>query len=591
VTTRFDPSSILRTGRAFVADFLFHVRHELPRFKSDRRGNVAMIFALCSIPILFAVGAGIDYTNATRRKAKLDAIADTVALSTVTLSGNPPAYSPIPGEGLTSSAAAGRAITMFNSLASAVSGTSSFSGTVTVTDGTASSSTTTSCTSASSCTTTTTTTSGTSSRQPPRTATVNYTANSIDAFGGIIGMRTIPVGNGAGGTVAQVSIAPNINFYILADSSPSMGIPASATGITSMYTATSSGSGTGGDNEGGCSFACHEADYSKWVLPGNSSCIGVNSNTATVTSGSGSHKTTTTFTYYTNGTVASPGMVDDYTYAECVLGLTLRIDNLRAAIQQLGPYATNMSQGTGSQTGNGAAYQMSVATFDTDWTTSPCTSGNPPLRFISGGSSMTPQSMSTASTAATNIQMLQMFNNGGLSGVNQTSSTNSSQYQTTCSNNDGSTALNAALTQVNSLMPTPGNGTNVSGDTPQEVLMLITDGVNDVQVSGGGRTISTISAAQCNTIKARASAAGLPIQIAVLYLNYSPLPNNSFYNSNVEPIDNNTSPTPNPNIATALQSCASTPSLYTEVTDDADITAALEALFTTAANQAARLSQ
>ena len=53
-----------------------------------------------------------------------------------------------------------------------------------------------------------------------------------------------------------------------------------------------------------------------------------------------SHKTTTTFTYYTTGTAKSPGMVDDYTYAECVLGLTLRIDNLRAAIQQLGPYAT-----------------------------------------------------------------------------------------------------------------------------------------------------------------------------------------------------------------------------------------------------------
>jgi Flp pilus assembly protein TadG len=566
VTPRFDPSSILRAGRTFVADFLFQVRHELPRFKSDRRGNVAMIFALCSIPILFAVGAGIDYTSATRRKAKLDAIADTVALSTVTLSGNPPAYSPIPGEGLNSTAAQTRAQTMFNSLASAVTGVTGFVGTVTVTD-------------------------GTTSAQPPRTTTVKYTANSTDAFGGIIGMSSIPIGNGAGGTVAQVSIAPNINFYILADSSPSMGIPATATGVSSMYTATSSGSGTGGDNEGGCSFACHESDYSKWVLPGNSSCIGVNSNTATVTSGSGSHKTTTTFTYYTNGTAGSPGMVDDYTYAECVLGLTLRIDNLRAAIEQLGPYATSMSQGSGSTPGNGATYQMSVATFDTDWTTSPCTSGNPPLRFISGGSSMTPQAMSTASTAAGNIQMLQMFNNGALSGVNQTSSTNSSQYQTTCSNNDGSTALNAALTQVNSLMPTPGNGTNVAGDTPQEVLMLITDGVNDVQVSGGGRTISTISAAQCNTIKARTSAAGLPIQIAVLYLNYSPLPNNSFYNSNVEPIDNNTSPTPNPNIATALQSCASTPSLYTEVTDDADITAALEALFTTAANQAAHLSQ
>ncbi len=54
---------------------------------------------------------------------------------------------------------------------------------------------------------------------------------------GIVGMKTIPIGNGAG-TVAQVSIAPNINFYILADSSPSMGIPATTAGVNEMYQVT-----------------------------------------------------------------------------------------------------------------------------------------------------------------------------------------------------------------------------------------------------------------------------------------------------------------------------------------------------------------
>ena len=28
-------------------------------------------------------------------------------------------------------------------------------------------------------------------------------------------------------------------------------------------------------------------------------------------------------------------------------------------------------------------------------------------------------------------------------------------------------------------MPTPGNGTNVAGDKPQEVLFFVTDGVED----------------------------------------------------------------------------------------------------------------
>ncbi len=194
--------------------------------------------------------------------------------------------------------------------------------------------------------------------------------------------------------------------------------------------------GNRGDNESGCAFACHESDYSKWVLPGTSSCIGMVSKTASIKSGN----KTTTLTYYTAGTAKNPGYVDDYTYAECVLGLTLRIDNLRNAITQLGPYALQVAAK------NAATYNMSVATFDTDWTGSPCKSGNSPLHYISGGSSLTPQNMSTASTAAGNIQMLQMFDNGYLTGTNQTSST-TSQYAQTCSNNDGSTALNTGHDQ------------------------------------------------------------------------------------------------------------------------------------------------
>ncbi len=150
------------------------------------------------------------------------------------------------------------------------------------------------------------------------------------------------------------------------------------------------------------------------------------------------------------------------------------------------------------------------------------------------------------------------------------------------------------MKQINTLMPTSGNGTNLSGDTPQEVLMLITDGVNDYQVGspsanstvystvGGtqaGRHISIINTANCTAIKQKASAAGLPVQIAVLYLNYAALPEQQFYQSNVNPFDNNTSPMPNPNIATTLQSCASSRLSTPRVSTDQDISAALQALF------------
>jgi Flp pilus assembly protein TadG len=595
-----------------AADLVARIKPLLPRFTADRRGNVAMIFALSSLPILFAVGMAIDYTSAARRRAKLDAIADAAALSAVT----PAEFSATPGTGPSASQAQAVAQQRFNSLASAISGVSSVNGTVTVTD-------------------------SPSGSTDTRKATVSYTALSQNAFGGIIGMTTMTIGNA--GTVATASAAPNINFYILADSSPSMAIPATTTGINQMYmwtycaahlvanptasttkancptssaypyptsasvgsyynagaaytSSSTSGSTTTltigpgtptqtnyGDNEAndssnGCSFACHESDQTKWVLPGNSSYPGT-------------------------GTATNPGFVDDYTFAENILGLTLRIDNLRGAISQLGPYAYNVSQvGVSGTSPNKATYQMGVATFDTDWSTSSCTSGNSPLHYITGGSgnSLTLVNTSsssggqTISTDASNITMLQMFSNGYLTGTNSTSTKTSRSGTTTtmtsttnCSNDDGSTALNTAMQDINNIMATPGNGTNVTGDTPQEVLILITDGVNDTY---SPRTVSLMNTANCTTIKNRVSSLGLPIRIAVLYLDYSDLDaqlngidfDNSYYDGNVEPFDDNTSPTPNPNILSTLQSCASSPSLFQTVTTNQDIGAALNALFLSA---------
>ncbi len=461
MTKRFNTNSILQAGRRLAGAFVWHVRGNLPRFTADRRGNVAMIFALCSIPILFAVGMAMDYTSAARRRAKLDAIADSAALSAVT----PAEFSQTVGQGPTAAQAQAAAQNLFDTLAQTVSGVTNINRTVSVVD----------------------TPSGQSSS---RVATVSFTAQSQNAFAGVIGLTSLTIGNG-NGIVAKAQAAPNINFYILADSSPSMAIPATTAGINAMYTATSSGSGTGGDNEGGCAFACHESDYTMWVLPGTSSCIGMVPPTK---SGNA----------YTKGTATKPGNVDDYTYAECVLGLTLRIDNLRSAIQQLGPYGYQVSQqGVNGAPANNATYQMAVSTFDTDWSSTACTSGNSPLHYITGSSSLslvnvtTNTGAQTISTDAANITMLQMFDNSWLTGTNKTSTTS---YKQICNNNDGGTALNAAMTSINSLMATPGNGTNTTGDTAQEVLILITDGVNDSYSSSGTRTISTIDKTKCNAI-------------------------------------------------------------------------------------------
>ena len=48
-----------------------------------KEGNVAIIFALLLMPMVFAAGMGIDYTAAVSREDALNAIADAAALAAV----------------------------------------------------------------------------------------------------------------------------------------------------------------------------------------------------------------------------------------------------------------------------------------------------------------------------------------------------------------------------------------------------------------------------------------------------------------------------------------------------------------------------
>jgi Flp pilus assembly protein TadG len=486
------PRGAVRFGRDFLQG--------LPRFSRDRRANVAMTFALISIPIIFAAGMGVDYTMAARRQTKLDAAADAAALAAVTpamLSQNTCSITvqcAANSQSLATtgqSAACNAAENMFCAQASTVPGVSSINLTVNVT-------------------------------QPPaintptqQQAAISYTALSQTAFAGVIRQSTINI---AGKSTASAATAPNINFYVLADDSPSMAIPATTAGINAMMTATA-GSPQSGTNEGGCAFACHESDPA-----------------------------------YDN--LGNPGGEDNYALARS-LGLTLRLDNLTTAIENLA------STAAATEASNKAIYKMAIYTFDTNatsysgWGGGGCTYGSP-LNTIAGLTS----NMNTASTEASNISVLEVYNNSGL-------------LTSVCNDQDADTDIDDALTDINSItiMPTPGNG-GAAPDSPQEVLFFVTDGVEDY-VNNGNRQISLLNTANCTAIKSRVSSTGLPIRIAVLYLNYLPLPSNSFYTNNVEPFQ--------PNIGTTLQSCAS-PGLYAEVTTDQDISAALTALFINAVN-------
>ena len=462
----------------------------IERFGRERDGNVALLFGLALVPLTFLIGMALDFSNAMQKKAVLDAAADAAALAAVT-----PAM-------LTQSESATitAAQNMFNAQASSISGLNYQPPTVTV-----------------------------ASSGLTRTVTVSYTASSVNSFGGILGMPNWPISSGTGtgsnnaSPQAVNSGAPNINFYLLLDNSPSMDLPATSAGITAMINATKNAPSNGG-NAGGCAFACHESNP-------------------------------------TADNLGNPHNEDNYTLAQN-LGVVTRIQNMTSATQSL------MSTASATEAANNATYQVAIYTFDP--------SGIPSNNTLNGLYTVQQltSNLTTAQTSAGNINVLEVYSNNYL-----TSSYN---------NSDADTDFDSAMSQISTLMPNPGTG--AASSTPQEVLFIVTDGVEDkiasscskttVSTSLGKRCQQPFDTTWCTSIKNRG------ILIAVLYTEYLPLPatgtgSNSWYNSYVAPYQSQIGPN--------LQNCAST-GLYFSVTTDGDITSAMNTLFQQAVTTA-RLAQ
>src|SRR5258707_7201134 len=59
------------------------MREILRSLRRDVRGNVAIIFGLTLVPLIFLAGMGVDYTAAVDRQVQLNAAADAAALAAV----------------------------------------------------------------------------------------------------------------------------------------------------------------------------------------------------------------------------------------------------------------------------------------------------------------------------------------------------------------------------------------------------------------------------------------------------------------------------------------------------------------------------
>lgn len=430
----------------------------LRRFSLERKGNVAIIFALSLVPCVFLTGMGLDFASAIRKRVQLNAAADAAALAAVT-----------PSMMIQSTTAAQTAaLNTFNAITSGMTGVNSITPTITV---------------------------ASSGLGLVRTVTVSYTANSTNNFPNVLGTPNWPL---TGSAQSTASTAPNIDFYLLLDNSPSMNIAATTAGINTMVSNTSS--------QGGCAFACHES-------------------------------------YPAADNLGNPHGEDNYTLAKN-LGVVTRIENMVTATQAL------MTTAASTEASNNAAYRMAIYTFNF--------SGTSTVQALTSN-------LTTAASSASTIDALEVYDNSCLT-------------QTNC-NNDTDTNFPSAMSQISGIMPAPGTGAVAS--TPQEVLFIVSDGVEDDNTGvcskplTGTRCQAPFDTTWCTTVKNRG------IRIAVLYTAYLPLPTNGWYNSWIAPFQSQ--------IPINMQNCAS-PGLYFSITTDGDISAAMQALFQQAV-ATARLTQ
>ena len=190
----------------FVASACRKIQRLFKAFCADRSANVAVIFCIAAIPIMAMVGGAIDYSFANRTHAALNAYADMAALSAV----NQTAMQ------MSTSEAKKLAKKYFQAQASMLKRGMYTSVSVKVKDG-----------------------------SDGRTALINYTASVPTTFLGLLDINTINI---SGSSTASSGLPTYMDFYLLLDNTPSMGVGATPGDVATMVANTPDQ----------CAFACHD---------------------------------------------------------------------------------------------------------------------------------------------------------------------------------------------------------------------------------------------------------------------------------------------------------------------------------------------
>jgi Flp pilus assembly protein TadG len=509
----------------------------LSRFRRDRRGNVAIIFTVAAIPLISAIGCAVDYSMATRMKAKLQSAAD--AASIAALSQKSPGFlaaSVMTGNG-TVAAGVTDATNVFNGNMDGITGYQNLVKDVAVTK-----------------------------TGIKLAASVTFSAEVPTTFLKVINYSKLTV---SGLSSSAATLPPYLDFYLTLDVSGSMGLastPAEQTRLSQVNP----------DNyrqyPTGCTFACHFdpknsacTDSGTQGYPTNGACLGYAISRVSQTGYKGLLQNTTVSSTYPAGKRFISNTIRDglpnSLYSNLATVSSCDTEGTNACIQLRADavgYAVNQLFVTANASAK-VANQFRIGLY-------------PFIRYLYAYFPLTssingsPTSPGTINYAAANLAT-QLDTN-----IN-------------ASLGSGGTHIDTALETINTKI---GTGTGTVGDgstptTPQPYVFLVTDGAQNNQVKGvpngswsGSNRATTIdlqntltTVPSCETLKGRG------VIVSVLYIPYQKIdPVNTSFAGNEGTYANN-------NIAyipASLQKCAS-PGFFYTASSPSEITAALNAMF------------
>lgn len=513
-------------------------------FMKETRAAIAVGFVLLSIPLLFAIGMAIDYARAKNAETRLNAAADSAALYTVSRK--------MMDENLTIEERQAAAVEIFNrQIKDFITESNLIVDSVT-----------------------------------PHLEidsnnkwdfTLSYVAESENDFQKLLGRKTITI---SGSSSTHNEIAPDIDFYFLLDTSMSMALPTTASGLELLKSR----------NSRQCAFACHSLSKNNndWWTP-----LGKDKN--------GQPKDLyDVIRSFEDANLNNDSPFSAYKYP-------LRIDAERYAVERAAQVAQSV------QAKNRAKYQFAVYQFNAketwDDASMDAVMASWNQTFTLGYNDIDVLSRALGSPQAyphdmtqDDLQKIKLAwkNNNGKTEmfalspdlnaaaamakqikVPEYSYDNCPFLWKNCEPfGDYHTASNNALKHMQEIIGKSGSG--LGGDTPQKVLLIVTDGARDEAPDGGDYgardannklTEPGFVQKYCQALKNNG------VRIAILYTEYlldvvdnDPWSQSSFVNYQ-------------PKIEPALRECSDNGqggALFAKITTDQDILGAVESLFSNA---------